>query len=187
MFRPSFEPLVLETRQYISIRRPPTWAFTIEMAAMSPRLPSPPPPAEIQIGPKSPGLGSSAADQELQQIEQTMLNANAKRRIHPGTKSAEMAAGPPLVPLNEVGPLEPPLSRSHQSSSLNQGADCLLCLIARLGFPAPGASGGPALLPHSQQHTAHHPRDRSAAGDTTPIRRQDTVAVRTLPISHSTV
>lgn len=71
------------------------------MATMSPRLPSPPPPAEIQIGPKSPGLGSTA-DQELQQMEQTMLNANAKRRIHPGAKSADMAAGPPLVPLNEV-------------------------------------------------------------------------------------
>lgn len=35
-------------------------------------------------------------------MEQTMLNANAKRRIHPGTKSADMAAGPPLIPLNEV-------------------------------------------------------------------------------------
>lgn len=74
------------------------------MAAMSPRLPSPPPPAEIQIGPKSPGLGSTEEDQESQQMEQTMLTANAKRRIHPGTKSADMAAGPPLVPLNEVGP-----------------------------------------------------------------------------------
>lgn len=72
------------------------------MAAMSPRLPSPPPPAEIQIGPKSPSLGSTA-DQESQQMEQTLLNANSKRRIHPGAKSSDMAAGPPLVPLNEVG------------------------------------------------------------------------------------
>lgn len=71
------------------------------MAAMSPRLPSPPPPAEIQIGPKSPGLGSTA-DQELQQMEQVALNANAKRRIRPGSKGSDMAAGPPLVPLNEV-------------------------------------------------------------------------------------
>ncbi|KAK2613620.1 hypothetical protein N8I77_000524 [Diaporthe amygdali] len=69
------------------------------MATMSPRLPSPPPPAEIQIGPKSPGL---PADQESQQMEQTILNANSRRRIHPGTKSADMAAGPPLVPLNEL-------------------------------------------------------------------------------------
>lgn len=69
------------------------------MATMSPRLPSPPPPAEIQIGPKSPGL---PADQESQQMEQTILNANSRRRIHPGTKGADMAAGPPLVPLNEL-------------------------------------------------------------------------------------
>lgn len=68
---------------------------------MSPRLPSPPPPAEIQIGPKSPGL-SATADEEAQQMEQIVLSANSKRRIHPGTKCADMAAGPPLVPLNEL-------------------------------------------------------------------------------------
>lgn len=67
----------------------------------SPRLPSPPPPAEIQIGPKSPGLGTTASRQQ-QQMEQTMADANARRRIHPGTKAEDMAAGPPLVPLNEV-------------------------------------------------------------------------------------
>lgn len=31
-----------------------------------------------------------------------MVDANAKRRIHPGTKAEDMAAGPPLVPLNEL-------------------------------------------------------------------------------------
>ncbi|KAK1766864.1 Mob1/phocein [Phialemonium atrogriseum] len=67
----------------------------------SPRLPSPPPPAEIQIGPKSPSMGPHATRQ-AQQIEQTQIDAAAKRRIHPGTKSADMAAGPPLVPLNEL-------------------------------------------------------------------------------------
>lgn len=70
-------------------------------SSMSPRLPSPPPTAEIQMGPNSPGPGATA-DEESQQMEQTVLNANSKRRIHPGTKSADMAAGPPLVPLNEV-------------------------------------------------------------------------------------
>jgi hypothetical protein len=44
-------------------------------------------------------MGPNAA-----QIEQTAIDTNAKRRIHPGTKSADMAAGPPLVPLHEVGP-----------------------------------------------------------------------------------
>ncbi|EAQ88077.1 hypothetical protein CHGG_04696 [Chaetomium globosum CBS 148.51] len=66
----------------------------------SPRLPSPPPPAEIQRTPKSPLMGPNAARQAAQ-IEQTAIDTNAKRRIHPGTKSADMAAGPPLVPLHE--------------------------------------------------------------------------------------
>ncbi|KAI1210852.1 Mob1/phocein [Annulohypoxylon truncatum] len=73
----------------------------MSLAQGSPRLPSPPPPAEIQLGPKSPGLGSTASRQ-LQQMEQTIADANAKRRIHPGTKSEDMAAGPPLVPLGEL-------------------------------------------------------------------------------------
>ncbi|KAI2469380.1 Mob1/phocein [Annulohypoxylon bovei var. microspora] len=73
----------------------------MSLAQGSPRLPSPPPAAEIQIGPKSPGLGSTASRQ-LQQLEQTIADANAKRRIHPGTKSEDMAAGPPLVPLGEL-------------------------------------------------------------------------------------
>jgi hypothetical protein len=43
------------------------------------------------------------AGRQGQLMEQTAIDANAKRRIHPGTKSADMAAGPPLVPLHEVG------------------------------------------------------------------------------------
>ncbi|PMD47403.1 Mob1/phocein [Hyaloscypha variabilis F] len=66
----------------------------------SPRLPSPPPPTEIQIGPKSPSLGNSTTQEPT--IEQGIIEANASRRIHPGTKSADMAAGPPLIPLNEL-------------------------------------------------------------------------------------
>jgi hypothetical protein len=76
----------------------------------SPRLPSPPPPAEIQLGPKSPGGGAGsgsssgdrAADAQNAQIEQSLLEANSRRRVHPGTKAADMATGPPLVPLNEL-------------------------------------------------------------------------------------
>lgn len=67
----------------------------------SPRLPSPPPPTEIQIGPKSPSLGSADSNQE-QMIEQSIIETNASRRIRPGTKAADMAAGPPLIPLSEV-------------------------------------------------------------------------------------
>jgi hypothetical protein len=35
-------------------------------------------------------------------MEQTLLAANSKRRIHPGTKAADMASGPPVVPLDKV-------------------------------------------------------------------------------------
>ncbi len=71
------------------------------LAPSSPRLPSPPPAAEIQIGPKSPSIGVTATRQ-AQQMEQSTIVANSKRRIHPGTKAADFAAGPPLVPLHEV-------------------------------------------------------------------------------------
>lgn len=73
----------------------------------SPRLPSPPPPAEIQLGPKSPGLGNPTASRHAQEMEQTIADANARRRIHPGTKAEDMAAGPPLVPLAEVRSVSP--------------------------------------------------------------------------------
>ncbi|KAJ9138928.1 Mob1 family protein [Pleurostoma richardsiae] len=72
------------------------------LAPNSPRLPSPPPPAEIQLGPKSPSMGSGSMQRQAQRMEQNTIDTNAKRRVHPGTKAADMAAGPPLVPLNEL-------------------------------------------------------------------------------------
>ncbi|KAM0277105.1 hypothetical protein ACHAQH_006049 [Verticillium albo-atrum] len=42
------------------------------------------------------------ANRQAAQIEKTIIDANAKRRIHPGTKAQDMATGPPLVPLNEL-------------------------------------------------------------------------------------
>ncbi|KAL3428399.1 MOB kinase activator-like 4 [Phlyctema vagabunda] len=67
----------------------------------SPRLPSPPPPTEIQIGAKSPSLSGAPASQESL-MEQSIIEANATRRIHPGTKAADMAAGPPLIALSDL-------------------------------------------------------------------------------------
>ncbi|KAH7314061.1 Mob1/phocein, partial [Rhexocercosporidium sp. MPI-PUGE-AT-0058] len=80
----------------------------------SPRLPSPPPPTEIQIGPKSPSLGGSMSEPT---IEQSIIDANAKRRIHPGTKCADMAAGPPLIPLNETPNVSTRLTPSQLDSA----------------------------------------------------------------------
>ena len=68
----------------------------------SPRLPSPPPFPEVQIGPPSPSFNAeqTAAIPELN--DTTKLESGAMRRIRPGTKAADMAFGPPLVPLAEV-------------------------------------------------------------------------------------
>ena len=71
----------------------------------SPRLPSPPPYPEVQLAPPSPGVDKSI-EGELKDIGEGPLPDNgASRRIRPGTKAAEMASGPPLVPLTEVFPL----------------------------------------------------------------------------------
>ena len=67
----------------------------------SPRLPSPPPFPEVQIGPKSPSPGQG--DERTGQDADTAAFDNAAtRRIRPGTKAADMSSGPPLVPLAEV-------------------------------------------------------------------------------------
>ncbi|KAH6958267.1 hypothetical protein HG530_014486 [Fusarium avenaceum] len=73
----------------------------MSLAPSSPRLPSPPPAAEIQMAPMSPSGGPAASLQTTPQ-EQTQLEASSRRRIHPGTKAADMAAGPPLIPLHEL-------------------------------------------------------------------------------------
>ncbi|KAF4994736.1 hypothetical protein FGRMN_5590 [Fusarium graminum] len=73
----------------------------MSLAPSSPRLPSPPPAAEIQMAPTSPSGGPAASLQTTPQ-EQTQLEASSRRRIHPGTKAADMAAGPPLIPLHEL-------------------------------------------------------------------------------------
>ncbi|KAE8363207.1 Mob1/phocein [Aspergillus caelatus] len=71
--------------------------------ASSPRLPSPPPFTEVQIGPKSPSVGESFG-QDAEQLLGTSHGADdgSTRRIRPGTKSVDMAVGPPLVPLSQL-------------------------------------------------------------------------------------
>ncbi|KAL4893021.1 Mob1 family protein [Aspergillus ambiguus] len=69
----------------------------------SPRLPSPPPFTEVQIGPKSPSVGESFG-KDAEQILGTSPSADdaSTRRIRPGTKAVDMAAGPPLIPLAQL-------------------------------------------------------------------------------------
>lgn len=70
----------------------------------SPRLPSPPPFTEVQIGPQSPSVGESfGAEADLQLLGVSPgTDDGPTRRIRPGSKSSEMAAGPPLIPLSQV-------------------------------------------------------------------------------------
>lgn len=74
----------------------------------SPRLPSPPPFTEVQIGPKSPSV---AAANQNQLGDAARIDNGSTRRIRPGTKAADMEKGPPLVPLNEVCHLYTPTFR----------------------------------------------------------------------------
>ena len=72
-------------------------------AASSPRLPSPPPFTEVQVNPKSPTVGASSPE-DAEKIAGPALedDVGSTRRIRPGTKSADMGCGPPLIPLNQV-------------------------------------------------------------------------------------
>lgn len=72
----------------------------------SPRLPSPPPFPEVQIGPKSPGLNPGATSAPPNNADAPKMNGALADRVRPGTKAVDMAVGPPLVPLEEV--------KSHQ-------------------------------------------------------------------------
>lgn len=69
----------------------------------SPRLPSPPPFTEVQIGPKSPSVGESFGNDAEQMLGPAHGGHDGStRRIRPGTKAADMAFGPPLVELAQV-------------------------------------------------------------------------------------
>ncbi|KAI0530335.1 Mob1/phocein [Xylaria digitata] len=108
----------------------------MSLAQGSPRLPSPPPAAEIQL---SPSL-STAASRQAQQMEQTINDANAKRRIHPGTKAEDMAAGPPLVPLNELDSafqLQEHLAALHYHHTASNTTAITRAAAARLTQPPP--------------------------------------------------
>lgn len=71
----------------------------------SPRAYSPPPAPEVQIaGPKSPAMIGEPGPLIPEAEDTAKLDQGATRRIRPGTKAADMASGPPLVPLHQVGP-----------------------------------------------------------------------------------
>lgn len=69
----------------------------------SPRLPSPPPFTEVQIGPKSPTVSDGTAVSSSGELfAAAQDDESATRRIQPGAKAVDMASGPPLIPLSQV-------------------------------------------------------------------------------------
>ena len=70
--------------------------------ASSPRLPSPPPIAEDQIGPTSPGVSLFEEHGKFPGVNS--IDNGASRRIRVGRKAEDMAEGPPLVELQDVRP-----------------------------------------------------------------------------------
>ncbi|CEJ53834.1 Putative Mob1 family protein [Penicillium brasilianum] len=69
----------------------------------SPRLPSPPPFTEVQIGPQSPSIGEAFGKDAEQLLGGAAHDDDGPtRRIRPGTKAADMAFGPPLIPLSQL-------------------------------------------------------------------------------------
>ncbi|KAI9846035.1 MAG: hypothetical protein M1838_001462 [Thelocarpon superellum] len=68
----------------------------------SPRLPSPPPFTEVQFGPSSPSIGGSGGSKFGSEDTPDTNNAGATRRVRPGSRSVDMASGPPLVPLGDL-------------------------------------------------------------------------------------
>lgn len=120
-FRPSFRlyypnPLPDPPAIRFPVYRCPSETMAANIGALSPssspRLPSPPPFPEVQIGPRSPTINASAnitspglpnpGTTSPIPTDPTKLDDGATRRIRPGTKAADMASGPPLVPLAEV-------------------------------------------------------------------------------------
>ncbi|KAF2113438.1 Mob1/phocein [Lophiotrema nucula] len=100
--------------------------------ASSPRLPSPPPIAEDQLGPKSPTAGT---DDQLRQIGAPDLGAS--RRIRPGTKAVDMAEGPPLVDLSELAsafPLTEHLKALHNFLTHPIGSNSLIPVDREMAY-----------------------------------------------------
>lgn len=68
----------------------------------SPRLPSPPPLTEVQFGPQSPSIAEPFGNDADPLGAAIGVDESPTRRIRPGTRAADMAFGPPLIPLSQV-------------------------------------------------------------------------------------
>ncbi|KAF2276821.1 Mob1/phocein [Westerdykella ornata] len=79
-------------------------SFTARSPSSSPRLPSPPPIPEDQLGPKSPLL-AAAGDQQMLSGD---LDTGSGRRIRPGAKAEEVDQAPNLPDIEQLNPASEP-------------------------------------------------------------------------------
>lgn len=87
---------------------------SVSSPSSSPRLPSPPPIAEDQVGSLSPGFSLYQDHGKLSGSGST-IDTGAARRIRPGTKAEDIHEGPPLIDLQDVrGLASLLLSRSRE-------------------------------------------------------------------------
>lgn len=86
---------------------------TAQSPTSSPRLPSPPPIAEDQIGPTSPGV-SLFEEHGSKFPGINSIDTGASRRIRPGTRAEDMAEGAPLVELQDVSPITSDPQSTHR-------------------------------------------------------------------------
>jgi hypothetical protein len=119
-----------------------------------------------------------SASPEQQQKLFSNLDHNAARRIRPGTKAEDMAEGPPLVDLSEV-----------RNPSSDTRAVILTMNVDRLSFPAHRTPQSTTQLSDTSNRLEWHnrggQRHGTAAGTTARERRQDTLALRAMPVPHS--
>ncbi|KAK2740735.1 hypothetical protein FQN57_005967 [Myotisia sp. PD_48] len=95
----------------------------------SPRLPSPPPFTEVQIGPKSPTVSDGLRHGDAFLGVPEAHDEGSSRRIRPGTKAADMASGPPLVPLAQLDSpfqLQEHIKASYHHFTRPPGSDSLV-------------------------------------------------------------
>lgn len=90
---------------------------SVSSPSSSPRLPSPPPIAEDQVGSLSPGFSLYQDHGKLSGSGST-TDTGAARRIRPGTKAEDIHEGPPLIDLQDVrGLASLLLSRSRETET----------------------------------------------------------------------
>lgn len=151
-----------------------TYAFRSAMlspsqASSSPRGYSPPPAPEVQIaGPQSSAMIGEPGPIVPEAEDPGKLDQGATRRIRPGTKAADMASGPPLVPLNQVGPVAAIIISNMTPSGIKKLMDTQLDSPFQL-----------------QEHikALHHEHTRSTAdpATTVPLTHETAVIIATPP------